>query len=173
MAGMASAAATLRLDDSTNINSKLPRSGNLSHRELKKRKNGGQKRGKTKTSKAAQNPFNSRSRNVDMEDIEGTYFYTNKCGQLYQVDIGCGSDAFGTDDGDLCMLKEFSVGKVTDSTDEEPRTFNLLLWVHYRRVKMVGSRLCWNLVKTMESHTTLMARNALIPMLHLKSMMMK
>ena len=72
---------------------------------------GGRKKGRGKTSKATQkNPFNRQSM-----DVEGTYMYTNKCGQLFQITVACGEYK---NDPDLCLVSEFPIGRYTDAMEE-------------------------------------------------------
>ena len=48
--------------------------------------------------------------------IEGAYMYTNKCNNVFQVNIDCGS--FGDDDPDLCLYSEFSRGTLVETPEQ-------------------------------------------------------
>ena len=103
----AAAAATLRLGDSTNNDSNL--------RHLKKREKM-KNRFLKKDDFPGQPPFLDRpNKPIDADIIEGTYLYTSRCGLVFQATIGCGG--FGDDDDDLCLYSEFSLGKLSNSTE--------------------------------------------------------
>ena len=50
------------------------------------------------------------------DGIEGAYMYTNKCNNVFQVNIDCGR--FGDDDPDLCLYSEFSRGTLVETPEQ-------------------------------------------------------
>ena len=97
VASTAAAAATLRLGETTSIDSNL--------RRLKKREK--LKNRFPKDDFPGSPPFLDRPHKpIDADIIEGAYLYTNKCGLVFQATFECGG--FGNDDDDLCLFRVLS-----------------------------------------------------------------